>query len=116
MSIPDEIYEKGIRALHFNQEVGIGSHLQAGARAQLIDTPLTKALSSRRGRMLARTMQYLFRGNIDALMNYAIMRPYAVMEAIKIALGKTPEHKIVVDPAAGLSPVLYWMAQRFPET
>ena len=116
MFIPSNIEEKGLQTLQFNQEVGVGSHLQAAARAERIDSPITKALGTRRGKMLARMMKLLFRGNMDKLMDYAAIRPYAIMEAIRIALGDYPENKTVIDPAAGYSPELYWLAHEYPDT
>ena len=116
MIIPDFIAKKGLRILQFNQEVGVGSHLQAGARAERIASPITRALGTKRGLMMARVAKILFRGNIEALLNYAAIRPYALMEAVRIVLGDNPEHKTIVDPAAGYSPDFYWLAQEYPDT
>ena len=116
MNIPEDIAKRGLRLLQFNQKAGLGSHLQAGARAELIASPITKALGTRQGQMLAKTMRFLFRGNIDALLNYATIRPYAIMEAIRLCLGDNADNKVVLDPAAGYSPEFFWLAQEYPQT
>lgn len=98
-----------------NQTKSAGSQLQAGARADLIPSPVTKALSSFGGRIAAQTMQFMFRGNVQAVLNYTAFRPYAMMEAVKLALGDSKQGKIVLNPAGGYSPACYWLAQEMPE-
>lgn len=99
-----------------NQLKGAGSQLQAGARAELNPSSVTKALSSFGGRIAAQTMQFMFRGNVQAVLNYVAFRPYAMMDAIRFALGDSKENKIVLNPAGGYSPVCYWLAKEFPDT
>ncbi|MGJ3239361.1 MAG: hypothetical protein ACFE0Q_11695 [Anaerolineae bacterium] len=113
---PFYIDTSGAWVLGHNQQQGAGSHLQAGARAELIPSPITRALSTFGGRIAAQTMQYMFRGSVEPLLNYVAFRPYALMEAIRFALGEHPRDKIVLDPASGYSPVYYWLAQQLPHT
>lgn len=108
---PFYIDTTGAWVLGHNQKHGAGSILQAGARAELIATPLTQALSTFGGRVAAQTMQFMFKGNIQAMLNYVAFRPYAVKFAIEQALGKNVKEKIVLDPAGGHSPVFYWLAE-----
>jgi|GEM_PF-2499308 len=103
----------GAWVLGYNQQHSAGSQLQAGARAELIQSPITDALSTFGGRIAARTMQYMYRGNVRSLLNYAAIRPYAIMEAIKVALGDSKRDKVVLNPCGGYSPVFYWLAQEF---
>lgn len=100
----------------YNQQNGAGSQMQAGARAELIQSPVTKALSTFGGRIAARTMQYMYRGNIRSVLNYVAIRPFAMMDAIKLALGESKGDKVVLNPAGGYSPVFYWLAQEFKDT
>ncbi|MGB7341114.1 MAG: hypothetical protein WBC91_19615 [Phototrophicaceae bacterium] len=106
----------GAWVLGHNQTQAASSHLQAGARSELIPSPITKALSTFGGRIAAQTMQYMFKGNVQSLLNYAAFRPYAMMEAIRQALGDNKDGKIVLDPASGFSPIYYWLANEMPET
>lgn len=107
----------GAWVIAHTQAQGSGSELQAGARAELIDSPVTRALSTFRGRIATRTMKLMFFGSVAPLLNYAAFRPYAVMQAIRLALGEqsnTP--RIVLDPAGGYSPSFYWLAKEMPDT
>lgn len=105
----------GTWVLGYNQQQR-GSELQAGARAQLIPSPLTHALSSLQGRMAARTMNMLFVGHLINVLNYAGFRPYAMMEAVRIALrGLNEPRPLVVDPMAGYSPQFIWLAEEMPD-
>ena len=106
----------GAWVLGHNQENGEGSQLQAGARAELIPSAITEALSTFGGRLAAQTMQYMYRGNVKGLLNYAAFRPYAMMEAIKSAIGDSKQGKTVLNPAGGYSPVFYWLAKELTET
>jgi hypothetical protein len=106
---------KGAWVLGHNQQQS-GSELQAGARADLIPSPITKALSSFKGRVAAKTMRLMFSGQLEPLLNYAALRPYAEMEAIRMALGDNPANKLVLDPAAGFAPQFFWLAQELSET
>jgi hypothetical protein len=93
-----------------------GSELQAGARAQLIPSPLTHALSSFQGRIAARTLNMLFVGKLVSVLNYAGIRPYAMMEGVRIALSDLHEVRpLVVDPIAGFSPQFIWLAEAMPD-
>lgn len=115
MFIPEDIAANGLRTLQITQAAGVGSQLQAGIRAEMIDSPITKALRTGLGLMIARTMKILFRGDVKPVLNYAAIRPYAMMEAIRIALGNNAENKVILDPAGGYSPQFYWLAQEFTE-
>ncbi|MEL6408626.1 MAG: hypothetical protein AAFR81_29935 [Chloroflexota bacterium] len=112
---PFYIDTTGATVLRINQEQGAGSQLQAGARAELIDSPVTKALSTFGGRIAAQTMQYMFKGRMDGLMNYAAFRPRAMQYVLESLLGEPSEatNKRVLDPAGGYSPVFYWLAQKY---
>lgn len=89
-----------------------GSVLQAGVRALVTNTPITMALSSMQGRMMARTMMAM--GVDEALFTYSGFRPYAINEVIKRELPSTVESPLLVDPASGFSPQYYWLAQALP--
>lgn len=86
-----------------------GSILQAGARALVTPTPITQALSSMQGRMMARTVMAM--GVDEALFTYMGFRPYAINEVIKRELPSNVEAPLLVDPASGFSPQFYWLAQ-----
>ena len=115
LEISPKLDLKGSWVLGHNQAQG-GSELQAGARADLIPSPITKALSSFKGRVAAKTMRFMFSGSLEPLLNYAALRPFAEMEAVRLALGAKPADKLVLDPAAGFAPQFYWLAQEFPQT
>lgn len=108
---PFYIDTTGAWVLGHNQKYGAGSILQAGARAELIPSPITQALSTFGGRVASQTMQYMFKGNLRAMLNYVALRPYALKFAIEQALGQDADEKIVLDPAGGHSPVFYWLAE-----
>ncbi|MEO1646119.1 MAG: hypothetical protein AAFR67_13095, partial [Chloroflexota bacterium] len=111
-----EIDVTGADVFGVTQQQGSGSQLQAGARAQFIDSPITRALSTLRGRVAAQTVEFMFRGQVTPLINYAVLRPFAMQYAIKQALRQSASGKHVVDPAGGYSPVFYWLAETFPAT
>ncbi len=113
---PFYIDTTGASVLGRNQTYGAGSQLQAGARAEQIDTPLMRALSTFGGRIAAQTMQYMFRGDSKALLNYVAFRPEAMKYAVKQALGEQAAKKIVLDPAGGYSPVFYTLAKKYKST
>lgn len=113
---PFYIDTTGAWVLGHNQTYGTGSYLQAGARAEKVDTPFMQALSTFGGRIASRTMQYMFRGDVTKLLNYAAFRPHAIKFAVDDILGDQAKEKIVLDPAGGLSPAFYWLAQAHKET
>jgi hypothetical protein len=93
-----------------------GSEMQAGARAQLLPSPVTQALSTIRGRIASRTVAMLFYGRMMGIMNYVALRPFAMMDAVRTALADCPEpHPLVIDPAAGYSSQLIWQAEEMPD-
>lgn len=107
-----KIMSRGAWVLGHTQQQG-GSTLQAGARAEYIPSRVTLALSTLYGRMAARAM-----GTLDsskALIHYATLRPFAINELFKRLLRTFDNPATVVDPAAGYSPLLIWMAQEFPQ-
>lgn len=105
----------GNRVLGHNQQRQ-GSELHAGARAQMIPSPVTHALSTMRGRVSARALTTLFYGRTTGMLNYIALRPFAMMEAVRMALANYPDpHPLVLDPQAGYSPQLIWQAAEMPE-
>ncbi|HEX2619181.1 MAG TPA: hypothetical protein VHL11_03510, partial [Phototrophicaceae bacterium] len=91
----------GAWVLGHNQKQGT-STIQAGARAILIPSDLTRALSSIKGRVAAQTV--LMMGGAGKVINYASIRPYAINEVIKRVMSKDVAHPLIIDPAAGYSP------------
>ena len=53
-------------------------------------------------------------GLSQKLLNYVAFRPYAMKEVIRLSLPEGVEKPFVVDPAAGYSPQLIWLAQEMP--
>lgn len=107
----------GSWVLSYNQQQNKGSELQAGIRAEMIDSPLTRALSTFRGRISVRTAKLMFFGSIAPILNYSAIRPFAAMQAIRLALQDIgAQGATVVDPAAGYSTAFYWLAEEFPQT
>lgn len=101
------------RVLGITQEQR-GSELQAGARAELIPSPVTYALSSITGRVLAKL--FLRMGAPKTLQNYAALRPFAMMEAVRRALPPGKAYAKVLDPFAGYTPAYLWLAEEMPQT
>ncbi len=87
----------------------------AGAYAEVIPSPLTRALSSFQGRLISRTVNMLFLGHLEPILYYYAIRPYSLMAAIRYALSaRTDVRPLVVDPLAGFNTHLYWLAQEMP--
>jgi len=90
-----------------------GSELHAGARAELLPSPLTRSLATWRGQLMARTMRLM--GVEHGILNYAAFRPYAIMEIIRQYVAKIPaKNPVVLDPAAGYGPEHLWLAEELP--
>jgi len=111
ISQPEINGHPGAWVLGHNQQQG-GSVLQAGGRALLIQSELTQALSTLRGRLGARAM--MAAGMHRGIMNYTAFRPKAMMEVIRRVMMATVATPTVLDPAAGYSPQMIWMAQEMP--
>lgn len=90
-----------------------GSELQAGARAELIPSALTWALSSVSGRAFAKMIIRV--GAIKPLMNYGMFRPRGLMALIERGLPPEQPEPLIVDPAGGFSPMGFWLAERYPQ-
>lgn len=86
------------------------SELQAGARAQLIPSPVTLALSSTAGRTISRIFMAL---QENSLTSYVILRPHAQLHLIRKAVAEHQE-PVVLDPICGYSPVGIWTAEAMP--
>lgn len=85
-----------------------GSELQAGARAELMKTPLTKALVSLRGRMIARILFSLHPP--EPFLNYVKIRSHALAHVMKSSL--IPQTAgLLVDLHAGYSPMGVMLAE-----
>lgn len=102
---------QGNQVLGHNQQQD-GSIIQAGARAILIPSDLTRALSSARGRIAAQTI--ILMGANQKLMNYAALRPFAIMEAIRRHMPEIP-HPVLLDPTTGYGAEYIWLAEEFPQ-
>ncbi|GAB4515794.1 MAG: hypothetical protein OHK0046_19780 [Anaerolineae bacterium] len=89
-----------------------GSELQAGARAELLPSPLTNALSSVRGRIVARTMLFLV--NEPLLVNFTKARIPVLQAAIKRHLPKDKPQLTMVTVGVGFSPLGIWLAEENP--
>lgn len=89
------------------------SSLHAGARAILLPSEITRALSTIHGRIAAQTMHNMGIG--PGMVNYAAFRPFGMMEAIRRTMAALPEQAIVVDPAGGYAPQFIWLAEEFPQ-
>lgn len=115
---PFYIDTTGAAVLGDNQTYGAGSQLQAGFRAKTMDSPITDALTTFGGRIAAQTMQYMFQGDLDGLLNYVAFRPFAMQHIIETLLEDPNEAAgmRILDPAGGYSPVFYWLAKKYAET
>lgn len=89
-----------------------GSVLQSGGRALLISSKITKALSTMTGRFGA--WAFMAMGINQKFLNYVAFRPYAMNEAVRLSLPEGVENPFVVDPAAGYSPQMIWLAEEMP--
>jgi hypothetical protein len=104
----------GAWVLGHNQREG-ASEMFAGARAQLLPSPLTEALSTLNGRIAARTMLLLANTPDDKVANYAAFRSEGMMEAVRRVLKRVPTSSpVVVNPQAGYSATAIWLAQELP--
>lgn len=111
--IKPETFLTGTWVLGFNQKQN-GSVLQAGTRAVLSDSPLLKALSNSQGRIAAQAMMMM---GIDIrLMNYAALRPHAIMEVIRRMMPSLPsgDQSVILDPCTGYGAEYIWLAEEYP--
>jgi hypothetical protein len=91
------------------------SEMFAGARAQLLPSRLTEALSTLNGRIAARTMLLLANTLDDRVAHYAAFRSQGLMEATRRVLQRVPTlSPVVVNPHAGYSPAFIWLAEEMP--
>ena len=95
-----------------NSQEQRGSEIQAAARAELIPTPETRALSSPAGRVFARLARNI--GLNQNLQNYLAFRPFGVMEVLRRAIPPETEQPHLLDPIAGYTPQMIWLAQQMP--
>lgn len=110
LSVPYQV--ESTRVLGHNQKQN-GSVLQAGARALLIPSEITKALCSSQGRIAAQTIMMM--GASEKLLNYAALRPYAIMEVIRRHFPHDVENPVILDPTTGYGPEYIWLAQDYPQ-
>ncbi|MDQ7025332.1 MAG: hypothetical protein Q9P44_07205 [Anaerolineae bacterium] len=104
----------GAWVLGHNQRV-TASELFAGARAQLLPSRLTEALSTLNGRISARTMLLLANTIDDTVANYASFRSSGIIEATRRVLHRVPTlSPVVVNPQTGYSATSIWMAEEMP--
>jgi hypothetical protein len=89
-----------------------GSEIQAAARAELIPTAETRALSSPAGRVFARLARSI--GINQSLQNYLAFRPFGMIEMLKRAIPPGITHPHILDPVAGYTPQMIWLAQQMP--
>lgn len=88
------------------------SELQAGARAELIDSPVTKALAGVRGRLLA--LMLFGRRPPEELKNYITLRIPAISYVLKQALPSGVKHPLVVEFHAAFSPLGIFLTKEIP--
>jgi Leucine carboxyl methyltransferase len=87
----------------------------AGARAQVIQSPLVEALSSFQGRLMASSVNMLFHGPLAGILHYHAVRPYCLMEAVRCALKDcTDVRPLVVDVHANYTTHMIWLAEEMP--
>jgi SAM-dependent methyltransferase len=89
----------------------MGSEVQAGGRSLLAPSPIHDALSSLRGRMMARMINML--GYPKSAQNFTISRNPVLEHLIKAHL-KT-QAPVIIDPFAGFSPIGYNLARYYPQ-
>lgn len=89
-----------------------GSELQAGFRAELDPSPLTRALSTMRGRMIAKTMSFMV--SATGARNFIAARIPLLMQAMIENLPAHTEKPLIVSTAAGYSPLGIWLAEELP--
>ena len=90
------------------------SEIQSGIRAEYIPSPLTRRLANWKGRAMARTLMML--GVSEKIFNYMVIRPYALMTALRQAIEATNHTMpVVIDPAAGFGPQYIWLADEMPD-
>ncbi len=106
------LQQKSVRQLLGYYHEQRASAFMAGARAILIKKPVTKALATTYGRMLARTLGYL--GVDERVMNYVRFRPYGMMERVRRAV-KGIDNPVLIDPFHGYAPHWVWLAQEMPQ-
>lgn len=99
------------KLLGFTQEQR-GSELQAAARAELIPTPETRALSSRIGRVFAKLARRV--GISQELQNYFAFRPFGMMEMLKRGIPAGCPQPHILDPLGGYTPQMLWLARDLP--
>lgn len=93
------------------QEQG-GSELQAGFRADFIPSPVTQALSTMRGRMIARTMSFMV--SAPGARHFIASRIPMIKQAIIQSIPPDVPHPLIVNTAAGYSPLGIWLAEALP--
>jgi O-methyltransferase involved in polyketide biosynthesis len=57
----------------------------------------------------------MFMGVSEKLMNYAALRPYAIMEVIRRHFPASIEHPVILDPTTGYGAEYIWLAEEFPQ-
>lgn len=102
----------GAMVLGYSQEQR-GSELQAGSRAELQPSPITLALSSTKGRLIAKIM--LGMRPPQAFLNYVSIRIPALVYAMKQALPSDERSSLLVDLHAGYSSMGVLLAQDLPQ-
>lgn len=101
----------GSSLLGRNQQQG-ASELQAGARAELMPSPLTRALSSPRGRLIYQTTKFLIKH--DGFRNYIAVRIPLAKQIIQGAIPFQHTHPLIVELDVGFSPLSILLAQDLP--
>lgn len=89
-----------------------GSEFQAGMRAELTPSPLTRALTSMRSQIVAQTLITLLR--YREAMHFVSARIPMLQEVIRRGIPPHQTAPVIVDPAAGFSAVSIELAQKMP--
>lgn len=101
----------GSALLGRNQQQG-ASELQAGARAELMPSPLTQALSSSRGRLIYQTTKFMIKH--DGFRNYVAIRIPLAKQVIQGAIPFQNTRPLIVELDVGFSPLSILLAQELP--
>jgi hypothetical protein len=90
-----------------------GSELQAGLRAELDPTPVTMALSSMRGRVVAQTMSYIV--HHQGARHFSASRIKLLHAVMLQELSSAIQHPITLTIATGFSPLCLMLAESLPQ-
>lgn len=88
------------------------SELQAGLRAELIPSPVTRALSSLAGRTVARVFLTLISN--EPIVNYVMFRTRAIVEVMQRHIPPGGSRPVLLDPVGGYGMIGVMLAELLP--